>query len=191
MMLKNNDEDQRFERGDEATGAEAEIEQEIEEADHDIEQIESDLEKARREAGGYLDSLQRLKAEFDNFRKRVQKERTEFLKLAAQGVIGDLLPVMDNFERALAHEIHGDQVEKFKDGLQLVYSQMLDVLAKEGLSALEPVGEPFDPTRHEALMQVESEEYSEGVIVKVLEKGYVLNDRVIRPAKVMVSKGEG
>jgi molecular chaperone GrpE len=188
--LKDKDKDTEIDSIGEAKDAKTEIEQEIEAAEHDVERIETDLEKARRDAGAYLDSLQRLKAEFDNFRKRVRKEQSEFLKLAAQGVIGELLPVVDNFERALAHEAHGDQIEQFKDGLQLVYSQMIDVLAKEGLSALEPVGESFDPTRHEAMMQVTSDEHGEGIIVKVLEKGYVLNDRVIRPAKVMVSKGE-
>lgn len=153
----------------------------------DAHHIQADLDKARAEAEEYLDSLQRLKAEFENFRKRMVREQSEILKLASQGVIGEILPVMDNFERALDHEIHGDQLDEYKKGLQLVYGQLFDVMAREGLSTLEPVGQPFDPTRHEAVMQEDSDEYSEGTVVRVIEKGYVLKDRIIRPAKVTVA----
>lgn len=151
-----------------------------------VDEIKEDLERAQCEAADYLDNLKRLKAEFDNFRKRMLKEQSEFLKLAAQQVIGELLPVIDNFERALAHEIHGDQIEEYKGGMQMVYKQLKESLSKEGLKALEPVGEPFDPTRHEAMMTMESDEYPEGTVIKVIEKGYLLKDRVIRPAKVAV-----
>ncbi len=151
-----------------------------------IEEIKEDLEKAQCEAADYLDNLQRLKAEFDNFRKRMLKEQSEFLKLAAQEVIGTLLPVLDSFERALAHEIHGDQIDEYKGGMQMVHKQFEEALSKEGLKALEPVGEPFDPTRHEAMLTMESDEYPEGTVVQVIEKGYLLKDRVIRPAKVAV-----
>ena len=154
----------------------------------EAEQIRADLEKTRGEAEEYLDSLQRLKAEFENFRKRTLREQSEFLKLASQGLISELLPVLDNFERALEHEVEGGQSDEYKKGLRLVYGQLLDVLAKEGLSTLEPVGQPFDPNQHEALMQEESDEHPEGTVVRVLEKGYVLKDRIIRPAKVTVAK---
>jgi molecular chaperone GrpE len=165
--------------------------EEVENADEmaaEAEQIRADLEKTRSEAEEYLDSLQRLKAEFENFRKRTLREQSEFLKMASQGLISELLPVLDNFERALEHEVDSNQLDDYKKGLRLVYGQLLDVLAKEGLSTLEPVGQPFDPTQHEALMQEESDEHPEGTVVRVLEKGYVLKDRIIRPAKVIVAQ---
>jgi len=152
-----------------------------------LEELRADLEKARGEAAEYLDNLQRLKAEFENFRKRMFREQSEFLKFASQGVVGELLPVIDNFERALDQD-HGDRFDDYKKGMKLVYGQLLEVLAKEGLSMVEPVGQPFDPNLHEAVMQEESAEYPEGTVVRVLERGYILQDRIIRHAKVSVAK---
>lgn len=164
-----------------------EVEGEINADEVAAEQIQDDLEKARAEAAAYLDSLQRLKAEFDNFRKRMVREQTEFLSLATQEIIKELLPVVDNFERALAHKIEDGHLDDYKGGMQLVYNQLVDALAKEGLTSEEPVGEPFDPAKHEAMMQVDSEDHPEGTVVSVLEKGYLLKGRVIRPAKVSVA----
>ncbi len=161
--------------------------QEAETAESEMAKIQDDLDKARGEAADYLENLQRLKAEFDNFRKRMLREQSEFLNLAAQEVIKGLLPVIDNFERALAHEVEEGHFDDYKNGLQLVYNQLVDSLAKEGLQAEEPVGEHFDPTKHEAMMQVPAEEHPEGTVVSVLEKGYLLKGRVIRPAKVTVA----
>lgn len=150
-------------------------------------QIQDDLDKARTEAADYLDNLQRLKAEFDNFRKRMLREQSDFLNLATQEIIKEILPVVDNFERALAHDVEDGHLDDYKGGMQLVYNQLIDALAKEGLTSEEPVGEPFDPAKHEAMMQVESEEHPEGTVVAVLDKGYLLKGRVIRPAKVTVA----
>jgi len=170
---------------------EEEVEPEIvagsDSAQEEAAQIQQDLDSARSEAADYLDNLKRLQAEFENFRKRMVREQTDFLSLATQEIIKSLLPVIDNFERALAHEVEGDQAGEYRDGMQLVYAQLLDVLAKEGLSAVEPVGEVFDPSIHEAMMQVEGGDHPEGTIVRVLEKGYTLKGRVIRPAKVAVA----
>lgn len=185
---KRNQDDAQVE-GDEGRepGVEEAGQDELETVELRFDQIREDMDKARQEAADYLDSLQRLKAEFDNFRKRMLREQSDFLELAAQGVIASLLPVVDSFERALAHEMHDDHIDEFKNGLQVVYSQLVDVLAKEGLTPLEPVGEAFDPTQHEAMMQVASDDHPEGTVVAVLEKGYALKDRVIRPAKVSVA----
>ena len=182
------DKDEAKRENEEAGGSlEEEIERDIGVAEHDLERLQADLDKARAEAADYLDNLKRLKAEFENFRKRMLREQSEFLKLAAEGLITALLPVIDNFERAMAHEIHGGQIDEYKNGMQLVYNQIMDTLAKEGLSAIEPIGEPFDPTSHEAMMKVESKDHPEGTVVSVLEKGYFLKGRVIRPAKVAVA----
>jgi molecular chaperone GrpE len=166
---------------------EEEVEAELVETEAEGKQLQEDLDKARGEAADYLDNLQRLKAEFDNFRKRMLREQSEFLSLATQEIIKELLPVVDNFERAMAHEIEDGHLEDYKGGMQLVYNQLVDALAKEGLTSEEPVGEPFDPAKHEAMMQVDSEKYPEGTVVSVLEKGYLLKGRVIRPAKVSVA----
>lgn len=160
---------------------------EVEQTKKEISKMEKELEQARQEASEYLDSLQRLKAEFDNFRKRMLKEQSEFLKLAAQQVILQLLPVVDNFERALAHKIEPDKINEYLAGWQLVYNQLLDVLHKEGLKEIEAAHVVFDPLKHEAVMQVQTDELPEGHVVEVLEKGYELKGRVIRPAKVKVA----
>lgn len=163
---------------------EVESTEEITEADT----IQADLEQAQAQAAEYLDSLRRLKAEFENFRKRMLREQSEFIKFASQGLILELLPVVDNFERALEHNAEGGHLEEYRKGLSLVRAQLLEALAKEGLSVIDSVGQPFDPHRHEAVMQEESDEFPEGTVVRELEKGYVLKDRVIRPAKVTVAK---
>ena len=164
-----------------------ENDQENETSDQGLERIQKDLEASQSQATDYLDSLQRLKAEFDNFRKRTLREQSEFLKFAAQNVIGTLLPVLDNFERALTHDVDSDQIDEYREGMQLVYTQFTEALAKEGLVAIEPIGEAFDPTRHEAMMTMESADHTEGTVINVVEKGYLLKDRVIRPAKVSVA----
>jgi molecular chaperone GrpE len=153
-----------------------------------LKEIEKDLEKARQEAAEYLDSLQRLKAEFENFRKRMIREQSEFLRLANQRIISDLLPVIDSFDRAMKVLESGEADEKFHQGIKMVYQQLEDTLAKEGLKEINPEGEEFDPLKHEAMMQVESQEHKENMVVEVLEKGYELKGRVIRPAKVKVAK---
>jgi molecular chaperone GrpE len=160
---------------------------EVEQTKKELKQMEKDLEKARLEASEYLDVLKRLKAEFDNFRKRMLKEQSEFLKLAATQIILQLLPVVDNFERALAHKVQPDKLDEYMSGWQLVYSQLLDVLHKEGLKEIEAVNVAFDPLKHEAMLQVATDAVPEGHIVEVLEKGYELKGRVIRPAKVKVA----
>lgn len=160
----------------------------IEDEPVDAEELRAELDKSRAEATEYLDSLQRFKAEFENFRKRMLREQSEFLKLASQGVIGEVLPVIDNFERALDHEGHGDQFDDYQDGMKLVHDQLLEALAKEGLTPVEPIGQLFDPNLHAAVMQEESDEFPEGTVLRVLEKGYILHDHIIRHAKVSVAK---
>lgn len=136
----------------------------------------------------YLESLQRLKAEFENFRKRVARENRELSQRASQEVINEVLPVLDNFERALrAVAEHDEQV--LGEGVELVYNQLRDVLNRRGLCEIEAEGEDFDPSRHEAVLCKPSPEHPEGKVMEVLEKGYQVDDRVMRPAKVVVSSG--
>ncbi len=155
-------------------------------------QDENDLSMRIKEeeerAEALLNDLKRLKADFENYKKRMIKEQTGFLRMASCGLITNLLPVVDNLERAIsAAESHKDE-KTIKEGIEMVYTQFLGILEKEGLEEINPIGGKFDPELHEAVMQEESEDYSEDTIVEVLQKGYRLNDKVLRPAMVKVSK---
>lgn len=152
------------------------------------EEIVNDLEQAKREAQEYLSSLQRLQAEFENYRKRMLKEQTYVFETANQALVKALLPVVDNFERAVSHEATGEaDFTEYRQGVELVYQYLLDVLQKEGLEVIDSLGEQFDPHCHEAMMQEPSDEHTENTCTEVFEKGYRFNGRVIRPARVKVS----
>lgn len=147
-----------------------------------------ELARAEAQRDAYLDQLQRLKAEFDNYRKRLQREGEAQRLRAAEGLVESLLPVLDNMERAL--EAAGKHQEsKLVEGVELVSEQLRSVLASQGLEEVpaEP-GVPFDPNVHEAVMAQESQEYPEGTIAVVLEKGYLLHGRLLRPVRVIVAR---
>ena len=148
----------------------------------------SDLERAQREAAEYLDHLRRLQAEFDNFRKRTLKQQTHAVELAAQPVVARLLEVLDDFELALMAAEQQPDFERFRKGVELVYAKLVDSLRAEGLERMDAEGAPFDPERHEALMQ-SGEGDGELVVADVLRPGYTLKGRVLRPAGVRVHKG--
>lgn len=129
----------------------------------------------------------RAQADFDNYRRRTTKDKEEWVQYSSQKVIEQLLPVLDNFERAIqtAGEVSAD--DSFVKGVDMIYRQMFQVLEAEGLKAMQPVGEPFDPVFHQAVMRVETDEYEEGIVVEVLQTGYMMKEKVIRPAMVKVS----
>jgi molecular chaperone GrpE len=140
------------------------------------------LEATRRERDQYLDALRRLKAEFENSRKRQERERARILSLASERLVQELLPVLDNLDRAL--EAGGD----IREGVQATRDQLAEVLGEEGLLPVASDGQPFDPNVHEAVMGQVSEEHEEGTIIQTFQRGYVLNGKPIRPAKVVVAK---
>ncbi|MEW6608888.1 MAG: nucleotide exchange factor GrpE [bacterium] len=150
----------------------------------------AEFEKQKILADEYLDHLRRLKAEFENYKKREEKQRIEFAKFANEGLIIELLPVMDSLDRALngVHESHS--LESFLPGVELIRKQLEDILVKNGLAGIETVGNPFDPKKHEALLHIESQEHPEDIVTQELRKGYLLNNKVIRPAQVAVSKAK-
>lgn len=160
---------------------EAAEEEELE-VEADISAVVAELEIARRERDDYLDALRRLKAEFENSRKRMERERERIYQTASERIVGELLPVLDNLERAL--EAEGD----VREGVSATRDQLVDVLAREGLTAIDSDGEAFDPSVHEAVMGQLSEEHEDGTILQTFERGYVLNGRAIRPAKVVVAR---
>jgi molecular chaperone GrpE len=129
----------------------------------------------------------RVQADFDNFRRRTQKEKEELALYASFKLVGQLLPVLDNFERAMQSGGESFETNSFTKGIDMIYRQFSQVLESEGVRKMEAVGEPFDPELHQAIMQVESEEHETGIVVEVVQNGYWLKDKVIRPAMVKVS----
>ncbi len=146
----------------------------------EISALAEELELVRGERDEYLDDMRRMKAELENSRKRQEKERARFVQLASERLVRELLPVLDNLERALKAE--GD----IREGVQATREHLMAVLEQEGLSPIASDGENFDPAFHEAVMSQPSDEHEEDTIIRTLERGYTLNGKPIRPAKVIV-----
>jgi molecular chaperone GrpE len=147
----------------------------------------AELASARGEAAQYREHLQRLQAEFENYRKRVLREQTQAVDLAARPVIARLLEVLDDFALALMHAQDRPDYDRFLHGVELVYAKLVDTLRAEGLERIEAQGKPFDPELHEALMQ-SGEGDGDPVVADVLRPGYTLKGRVLRPAGVRVER---
>ncbi|RHW41006.1 nucleotide exchange factor GrpE [Neobacillus notoginsengisoli] len=130
----------------------------------------------------------RLQADFDNYRRRVKLDAEAAEKYRAQSLITDILPTLDNFERALNLEVEGEHAASLKQGVEMVFRGLLDALKKEGLQAIEAVGKPFDPNFHQAVMQVEDDAFDSNTVVEEFQKGYLLKDKVIRHSMVKVNK---
>jgi len=144
-----------------------------------------ELEAARKQAAEYLEHLQRLKAEFDNYRKRVLKEQTRAVEMASEPLLRRLLEVLDEFDLALMAAEQKPDFDRFLHGVELVYAKLQEILRSEGLERIDAKGKPFDPEQHEALMQTGDGD-GEPQVVDVLRTGYSLRGRVIRPAGVKV-----
>jgi molecular chaperone GrpE len=151
-------------------------------AEEELAALFGELDSVRRERDEYLDALRRLKAEFENSRKRQERERERVFSMAAERLVQELLPVLDNLDRAL--EAGGD----VREGVLATRNQLADVLGNEGLVPVASDGQPFDPNVHEAVMGRPSDEHEEGTILQTFERGYLLNGKPIRPAKVVVAK---
>ncbi|GAB6929543.1 nucleotide exchange factor GrpE [Paenibacillus sp. JCM 10914] len=147
----------------------------------------SEISKLQAEVAEHQQRTLRVQADFDNFRRRTQKEKEDLGKYASAKLITELIPVIDNFERALQASGDNPEFESFSKGVNMIFRQLEGVLTSEGLTAMNSVGEPFNPEYHQAIMQVESDEYEEGIVVEEVQKGYILKDKVIRPAMVKVS----
>ena len=133
----------------------------------------------------YKDQLIRLTADFTNYKRRVEKEKREFLNLGLKKIAIDLLDIIDNFERALEH---GEEDSALKEGVEMIYQQFLDVLNKNNIRPMEALNEKFDPNKHHAVLVEEKEGVKEGIVIDVIQKGYLINDEVLRPAMVKVSQ---
>ena len=175
-----------------AEEAEAEASEESGEAAEGAEEAESGKESGEeskeevREEGKEEDNdlrYLRLMADFQNYKRRVEKEKKDLYAYANENIMSDLLTVMDNFERALEH----DADENFKEGIEMIFKQLQDALEKSGLAEIPALGEDFDPNVHNAVMAEETEDYESGKVSGVMQKGYTLNGKVIRPSMVKVA----
>lgn len=138
-------------------------------------------------AGEYYDRLLRLQADFENFRKRKEKERLDVINYATETLVCQLVPVLSNFERALAAAEKLPHVRGFVEGVELILKQLKKVLTEHGVEEICPIQSPFDPYRHEAVERVLTDEHPEGHVLEVLQTGYALKDRVVQPAAVKVA----
>jgi molecular chaperone GrpE len=161
------------------------------EAPDPLAQLQADLAAARAEANDWHDRYLRKAAEFENFRKRTDREKTESATLAKSSVLSEILPIVDACERALSSfpEVPGtsESLDQYRHGFELLYKQLNDALSRIGVTAMEVRGEKFDPHLHEALSREESDEYEENTIVEELRRGYLINGRLLRPAQVRVA----
>ncbi|OFV86568.1 MAG: nucleotide exchange factor GrpE [Acidobacteria bacterium RBG_16_68_9] len=152
-----------------------------------IERLDRELAAKSAEAQQHYDRLLRERAELENFKKRVQRERSEAVQFAAEQLIRDLLPLIDNLERAIEHAESGGNGQPLVEGVRLVWKSALDVLERHGVSRVEATGRDFDPSVHEAIVQVPDADREPNQVVQQFQPGYVLHQRLLRPAKVSVS----
>lgn len=145
---------------------------------------ESEVDKLKAEIAEKDDRILRQQAEFQNFRRRTQKEKEELGNVVKQDVLKSLLPIIDNFERALAAE--AVDAESLKKGVEMVHNQLMQTLQDKGLKAIETEGQKFDPTFHQAVMRIQNPELDDGTIAAELQRGYMVGDTVIRPSMVQV-----
>ncbi len=154
----------------------------------EIEELKKQLEEKEKEAKEYYDRLLRAAADLENFKKRAAKDKEEWTKFANEDLLKAILPVIDNLERAVNHAEKLVDTGVMIEGVRLTIKQILQTLDRFGLTPFESVGKPFDPAMHEAMIVVESDQHEPNHVVEEFQKGYLLNDRLLRPATVSVSK---
>lgn len=173
---------------DETTEAEPATEQAAEENAESLEEQPDETAKLRQELEAEQNKYLRLLADFDNYKRRAVKDRQDAEKFRAQSLLTDLLPVLDNFDRALAVETTTEESASILKGLEMVRDSLLDAVKREGLEEVKAIGEQFDPNFHQAVMQESDDSQESGAVLKELQKGYTLKGRVLRPAMVSVNE---
>lgn len=157
-----------------------------------LEELQAKLEAKEKEAEELFSRLQRLQADFENFRRRSRKDMENMARYGAEKVMTNLLTVIDNFEYALKSAPKEGEAGAFMKGMEMIYRQLKEVLENEGLKAIEALGQPFDPQKHEAVAQVETQKAEEdNIIVEEMQVGYTLYDKLLRPSMVKVAKYQG
>jgi molecular chaperone GrpE len=163
------------------------VDEQTSEEEITLSEEEQKIQELNKQLEDVTDRLYRTQADFDNFRRRSREEREAAAKYKSQSLVEELLPILDNFERALQVEAENEQGKSLLQGMEMVYRQLVTALTNEGVEEINAIGAEFDPHLHQAVMQVESEEYKPNEVVEVLQKGYLLKDRIIRPALVKVN----
>ena len=175
----------------EASNADSNIEERTPEdsasQDSEVKKLRQELDAKCEEVKVNYDRFVRQVAELENFKKRATREKDEAVRFANESLVRDLLPVIDNLERAVAHAQGGGNGKPLVEGVEMVLKGILDVLAKHGVAQISAVGQPFDPEKHEAMAQVESENHAPNTVIEEHHKGYLLKDRLLRPALVTVA----
>ncbi|RME66630.1 MAG: nucleotide exchange factor GrpE [Nitrospirae bacterium] len=192
-MIMEEEKEQKLEgHTEEAQSESAENSEVIEKVTEEVVPVEEPPEKKievlENELAELKDKYLRLYAEFENYKKRVQKDKAELVNYATEEIVTELLTVVDNLEMALEHAGDGDNVQPIKEGVELTLRELKKVLAKQGVKEIEALGKPFDPEFHHAMAQVERADVEDKMVVEEFRKGYVMKDKVIRPSLVAVSK---
>lgn len=163
----------------------------VKETAQEITDLKSKLEAKEKEATASYDKYLRAVAELDNYKKRAAKEKADIIKFGKEEIIKDILPFIDNLDRALEHaESSTGDIKAFKDGIKMIQDQLLCCLQKHGVEKIDCAGQDFNPHFHEAVMQEESANHEENKILNEFQKGYLLNGRLLRPSKVCVCKNK-
>ena len=157
-------------------------------SDAPAETVADDPAEATRQRDKYYDLLLRKTAEFDNYRKRIEKERRELTEYVAVDLLQELLPLVDDLERALRAELNSEGAGAYRKGVEIIYKQLLDLLRKRGVTPIESVSTDFDPHFHQAVVHESSPEHREGEVIEEFRRGYLLGDRLLRPSMVKVAK---
>ena len=157
----------------------------------DRETLVEQIDKLEKENGSLSERLLRTLAEFDNYRKRVAREKDDLLKYGAEKMALDMLPVADNFERALDQAKNAADAAAVVQGVEMIFKQFMATLEKFNIKSFDSIGETFDPEKHEAMARQDNQQYAENTVVAEFQKGYYLNDKLLRPARVVVSQGPG
>jgi molecular chaperone GrpE len=190
-MMENKHKSNKSEIGDEET--QSAISEQDEQLSKDAVQEEKEvlrheLEGASAKADEYLEGWQRARAEFSNYKKRVEREQSQTFQIAAGKIFKRYLEVIDDLDRALKNSPKEGDGAVWADGIELVYRKMISIMENEGVSIMETDGKEFDPNLHEAVSSEESDEHESGEIIETLQKGYLIGDRVLRPAMVRVAR---
>ncbi len=166
-----------------------EMQDKIEELEFQLEELEKRKEEIEIEKNNYLEQVRRLQADFENYKKRVAKEWERKSQEKTEALVCDILPILDNFQRALENAVSNQEVdENYHQGVKMIYEQMYEVLKKHGLEKIEAEGAKFDPNYHEAVMQVESEELEKDTVVEELQPGFIFQGKLLRASMVKVAK---
>jgi molecular chaperone GrpE len=164
------------------------LEEDKKEKEKEIEELKQKLEGKEKEAKEHYDRLLRMAADFENYKKRAVREKEEWTKFANEDLIKGILPFIDNLERAVNHSEKTEDFQSLVEGIKLTIQQLLQALNKFGVSPIESLGKPFNPAVHQAMLVVETDQQEPNQVVEEFQKGYLLNDRLLRPATVSVSK---